>query len=109
MSLRNDPHGHGVETDGPPFLRTEAPFEADGPRLVAVDDLGPHGVTDDGCLECPWHRARYDVRTGAMREGPKGRVFGFKPYSSAVRGFANSAWRLETHAVEVRDGVIFLL
>src|ERR687886_802909 len=39
------------------------------------------GQVRDGCLECPWHRARYDVRTGAMVSGPKGRIFGFPPYS----------------------------
>ena len=26
----------------------------------------------EGCLVCPWHQSRYDVRTGAMVSGPKG-------------------------------------
>jgi len=71
--------------------------------------LGRGRVTADGCLECPWHRARFDVRDGRMLSGPKGRIFGFKPYSAAVKAFANGAWRLSTHPVEVRDGAIWLV
>ena len=146
-SLRNDPHGRGVETSGPlPPVGHDDPVVADGARLVAVDALGERGVvevrtdahgvlavgmaegepfavgnlcrhqgaklgrgrvTASGCLECPWHRARYDVRTGRMVEGPKGRIFGFKPYSAAVRGFGEIA-RLQRHRVELRDGAIWL-
>jgi nitrite reductase/ring-hydroxylating ferredoxin subunit len=69
--------------------------------------LGRGQVTADGCLECPWHRARFDVRSGSMKSGPKGRVFGFKPYSAAVRGFGEIA-RLKTFDVEVREGAIWL-
>ena len=43
------------------------------------------GQIREGCLECPWHRARYDVRTGEMVSGPKGRIFGFPPYSRTCR------------------------
>jgi 3-phenylpropionate/trans-cinnamate dioxygenase ferredoxin subunit len=28
--------------------------------------LGKGRVTDDGCLQCPWHAALYDVGTGAV-------------------------------------------
>jgi nitrite reductase/ring-hydroxylating ferredoxin subunit len=35
--------------------------------------LGKGHVTDDGCLQCPWHAARYDVATGEMVRVP-GRV-----------------------------------
>jgi nitrite reductase/ring-hydroxylating ferredoxin subunit len=34
--------------------------------------LGKGHVTDDGCLQCPWHAALYDVGTGAMVRGPQG-------------------------------------
>jgi len=27
-------------------------------------------VTPDGCLECPWHGARYRLTDGALRRGP---------------------------------------
>jgi 3-phenylpropionate/trans-cinnamate dioxygenase ferredoxin component len=35
-------------------------------------DLAGGTVDADGCLVCPWHQSRYDVRTGAMLSGPKG-------------------------------------
>jgi Rieske Fe-S protein len=28
------------------------------------------GVVVDGCLECPWHGARFDLETGHVRRGP---------------------------------------
>ncbi len=65
------------------------------------------GQVVDGCLECPWHRARYDVRTGAMLNGPQGRIFGFPPYAKAVQGFGNTA-RIQRVDVEIRDGAIHL-
>lgn len=70
--------------------------------------LGRGRVTADGCLECPWHRARFDVRTGRMLSGPKGRVFGFKPYSAAVKVFGSGVAPLHTHPVEIRDGAVWL-
>ena len=66
------------------------------------------GQIRDGCLECPWHRARYDVRTGDMVEGPQGRVFGFGPYSRGVQLWANHLGRLRTFPVKLRDGWIVL-
>jgi nitrite reductase/ring-hydroxylating ferredoxin subunit len=35
-------------------------------------DLAKGTVDADGCLVCPWHQSRYDVRTGAMVSGPPG-------------------------------------
>jgi nitrite reductase/ring-hydroxylating ferredoxin subunit len=35
-------------------------------------DLSEGTIDADGCLVCPWHQSRYDVRTGAMVEGPRG-------------------------------------
>ena len=43
-----------------------------------------------------------------MVEGPKGRVFGFKPYSAAVRVWGDKLLPLDGHDVEVRDGAIWL-
>ena len=71
--------------------------------------LGQGQVTDDGCLECPWHRSRFDVRDGTMLSGPKGRIFGFPPYSRTVQAVSNAAFRLRAFPVEERDGVIHLL
>lgn len=66
------------------------------------------GQVVDGCLECPWHRARYDPHTGEMLSGPKGRIFGFPPYSKGIELWANGLARLRTFPVEVVDGWIVL-
>jgi len=67
--------------------------------------LGKGQVTDDGCLECPWHAALYDVGTGTMVRGPQG---AFKPLAGAVKA-TTGARSLKTFPVEIRDGVIWLL
>ena len=68
-------------------------------RLAAVSrrcrhqlaDLAQGSVDAEGCLVCPWHQARYDVRTGEMVSGPKG-VLGYHGptpgYTQFVRGYA---------------------
>lgn len=35
-------------------------------------DLAGGTVDADGCLVCPWHQAKYDVKTGRMVRGPQG-------------------------------------
>lgn len=35
-------------------------------------DLAGGSIDDDGCLVCPWHGAKYDVRSGRMVRGPQG-------------------------------------
>ena len=67
--------------------------------------LGKGHVTDDGCLECPWHAALYDVGTGKMVRGPQG---AFKPLAGAVKATAG-ARSLKTFPVEMRDGAIWLV
>jgi 3-phenylpropionate/trans-cinnamate dioxygenase ferredoxin subunit len=46
-------------------------------EVYAVEDRCPHrdfplsgGDVVDGCLECPWHGARFDLRTGHCGHGP---------------------------------------
>jgi 3-phenylpropionate/trans-cinnamate dioxygenase ferredoxin subunit len=46
-------------------------------EVYAVEDRCPHrdfplsgGDVVDGHLECPWHGARFDVRTGQCTQGP---------------------------------------
>jgi 3-phenylpropionate/trans-cinnamate dioxygenase ferredoxin component len=67
--------------------------------------LGKGHVTVDGCLQCPWHAALYDVGTGAMVRGPQG---AFKPLAGAVKA-TTGARSLKTFPVEVRDGAIWLV
>jgi len=100
-----------VQTDGHGTLAVGMA----GGRPFATGNLCRHqtarlgrGQVRDGCLECPWHRARYDVRTGRMVQGPQGRVFGFPPYSWAVRQWATHLARLRTLDVAVEDGWIVL-
>lgn len=35
-------------------------------------DLADGTIDNDGCLTCPWHGAKYDVKTGHMVRGPQG-------------------------------------
>ena len=37
-----------------------------------LGDLSSGSIDADGCLVCPWHGSRYDVRTGRMLTGPHG-------------------------------------
>ena len=71
-------------------------------HLFAV--LGKGRVAEDCCLECPWHGARYDVRSGKMTRGPQG---AFRPLAGVVKGTTGSV-ALKTYPVELRDGEIWL-
>jgi 3-phenylpropionate/trans-cinnamate dioxygenase ferredoxin component len=68
--------------------------------------LGKGRVAEDGCLECPWHKARYDPLGGGMVRGPQGAAF--RPVRGAVRGYVNSVGKLKRYPVEERDGVLYL-
>jgi nitrite reductase/ring-hydroxylating ferredoxin subunit len=35
-------------------------------------DLAGGKIDADGCLVCPWHASKYDVKTGLMVLGPQG-------------------------------------
>jgi nitrite reductase/ring-hydroxylating ferredoxin subunit len=50
-------------------------------------------VLSDGTIECPWHGARFDCVTGAVRRGPA--VDDVKAYAVRVEG--------DTVLVESRD------
>ncbi len=67
--------------------------------------LGEGHVTDDRCLQCPWHAALYDIRTGALVRGPQDP---FKPLAGAAKA-TNGDRSLKTFPVELRDGAIWLV
>lgn len=85
------------------------PFATSNVCRHQLAKLGRGLVTEDGCLQCPWHRAWFNVADGEMVRGPQGRVFGFGPYSKGIQLWANDVWRLKRYEVEERDGVIYLL
>ncbi len=66
--------------------------------------LGTGRVDEDGCLECPWHGALYDVRTGMMVRGPQG---AFKPLAGVVKNTAGHR-PLKRYDVAIRDGGVWL-
>lgn len=48
-------------------------------------DLSEGTVDADGCLVCPWHQSRYDVRDGRMVSGPRG----FLGYHGPTPGYTS--------------------
>ncbi len=86
-------------------------------RLFAVSrrcrhqlgDLSEGAVDADGCLVCPRHQARYDVRTGEMVEGPRG-FFGYHGptpgYTEFVRSYARILRLRVRRAVRRGDDVV---
>jgi nitrite reductase/ring-hydroxylating ferredoxin subunit len=86
---------------------------ADGQPFAVSDrcrhlfaSLGEGRVTEDGCLECPWHHARYNVVSGRMLRGPQG--LAFLPVRDLVRGYTNLGFPLARYPVVEQDGVLYL-
>jgi nitrite reductase/ring-hydroxylating ferredoxin subunit len=55
-------------------------------------DLSQGTLDADGCLVCPWHGSRYDVRTGEMIDGPRGFLLYRGPtpgYSTLIKTYAS--------------------
>ena len=65
-------------------------------------DLAEGSIDADGCLVCPWHQAKYDVKTGRMTRGPQG-VFAKIPGLDAAYLALTKAWPLRRGTVTV-DG-----
>jgi nitrite reductase/ring-hydroxylating ferredoxin subunit len=65
-------------------------------------DLAEGSIDEDGCLVCPWHQAKYDVKTGQMTRGPQG-VFAKIPGLSAAFVALTKVWPLRRGRVSV-DG-----
>jgi nitrite reductase/ring-hydroxylating ferredoxin subunit len=65
-------------------------------------DLADGSIDADGCLVCPWHRSKYDVRTGRMTRGPQG-VFAKIPGLEAANIALTKVWPLRRGNVTV-DG-----
>ena len=92
---------HGALAVG---LSEGMPFAVSNRCRHLFGPLGDGRVAEDGCLECPWHASRYDVKSGAMRRGPQGP---FKPLAGIVKG-TTGARALRTYPVVLRDDAIWL-
>lgn len=93
---------HGAMAVG---LRAGTPFAVSNRCRHLFASLGEGTVTADGCLQCPWHGAQYDVETGKMVRGPQG---AFKPLAGAIKATAGTV-ALKRFPVELRDGAIWLV
>ena len=72
-------------------------------------DLAEGSIDDEGCLVCPWHQSRYDVRTGEMVEGPRGFLGYHGPtpvYTQLVAAFGRLAKLRVRRAVRDGDDVV---
>jgi nitrite reductase/ring-hydroxylating ferredoxin subunit len=68
-------------------------------------DLANGSIDADGCLVCPWHGSRYDVRTGRMTRGPQG-IFARIPGFDALERGLTAVWPLRRRPVAEREGAI---
>ena len=46
------------------LYRSEGEFFATDNRCTHAEALLSEGYLEDGCIECPLHQARFDIRTG---------------------------------------------
>jgi nitrite reductase/ring-hydroxylating ferredoxin subunit len=74
-------------------------------------DLAGGSIDANGCLVCPWHQRRYDVRTGEMVEGARGFLGYHGPtpvYTQLVAAFGRLASLRVRRAVRDGDDVVVL-
>jgi 3-phenylpropionate/trans-cinnamate dioxygenase ferredoxin component len=72
-------------------------------------DLAEGSIDADGCLVCPWHQSRYDVRTGEMVTGPKGFLGWHGPtpgYTQLVLAYGRKLTLRVRRAVRRGDAVV---
>lgn len=69
-------------------------------------DMSSGSIDANGCLVCPWHGSRYDVRTGRMVIGPRGFLayHGKTPWYGRVVLAYGKILRLAVGKVVRRDG-----
>ena len=52
------------------LYRSEGEFFATDNRCTHAEALMSDGYLEDGCIECPLHQARFDIRTGKAMCAP---------------------------------------
>ena len=70
-------------------------------------DLAGGTIDSKGCLVCPWHGSRYDVKTGRMVLGPQG-IFAKIPGLGEAFKLLTQVLPLGRRAVVERDGKIYV-
>jgi len=70
-------------------------------------DLAGGVVDKEGCLICPWHGSRYDVKTGRMVRGPRG-IFAKIPGLDLFYINLTRVWPLSRGEVIERKGELFV-
>lgn len=70
-------------------------------------DLAEGQIDEAGCLVCPWHRARYELRSGRMISGPQG-VFARIPGLGTVFTTLTHVLPLRRAEVIERDGEVIV-
>ena len=70
-------------------------------------DLANGSIDEGGCLVCPWHGSKYDVRTGRMVRGPQG-VFAKIPGLGTVLKALTLVLPLGRGRVVERDGKLYV-
>ena len=70
-------------------------------------DLAGGSITADGCLQCPWHHATYDVETGRMVRGPQG-IFARIPGVGPGFRLLTKVLPLGRGRVVVRDDTVYV-
>lgn len=70
-------------------------------------DLAGGSIDAHGCLVCPWHGARYDVKTGRMVQGPGG-VFAKVPGLGTAYKLLTKVLPLGRGEVSERGGDIYV-
>ena len=70
-------------------------------------DLARGTIDAKGCLVCPWHGSRYDVKTGRMVRGPQG-IFAKIPGLGAAFKLLTVVLPLGRATVVERGGDVFV-
>ena len=70
-------------------------------------DLAHGHISKDGCLVCPWHASKYDVKTGRMARGPQG-IFAKIPGLGEANKLLTRVLPLGRGRVIERGGTLFV-
>ncbi len=70
-------------------------------------DLANGSIDEAGCLVCPWHGSKYDVRTGRMVLGPQG-VFAKIPGFGSIQKALTLVFPLGRGRVVERDDTLYV-